>query len=158
MTINSIVAKASNVRVGTNPPFSIEDFLKIYPQFGKDSDNKEIVPTEVIDMYIQFADTCIQESRWQGGWKLGTALFVAHFCTLWVQSYQDPNHGANAVMQAAQTKGLVASKSVADLSISYDFSTALSDLDGWAVWKLTTFGVQLASMAKLIGKGGMYVW
>lgn len=158
MIVNGIIGQASNVRAGDNPPFNLEDFLNIYPQFGKDSDENEIVPSTIIDMYIQFAHACVKQSRWQNGWELGISLFVAHFCTLWVQSFQDPSSGANAVMQAAQTKGLVTSKSVGDLSISYDFSTALGDLNGWAAWKLTTFGVQFASMAKIIGKGGMYIW
>lgn len=158
MAINGIIGRASNIRAGNNPPFNAEDFLKIYPQFGKDDSGEDIVSLEVLDMYIEFANACIKQSRWQDSWKLGMALFVAHFCTLWVQSFADPKSGAHAVMQAAQTKGLVTSKSVGDLSITYDFSTALSDLDGWAAWKLTTFGVQLASMAKIIGMGGSYVW
>lgn len=156
--MNSIIGQASNIRAGNNPPFNEEDFLKLYPQFGKDDEGTEIIPEEILNMYVEFAHACVKQSRWQNSWKLGMSLFIAHFCTLWLQSFQDPNHGAKAVMQAAQTKGLVASKSVGDLSISYDFSTALSELEGWAAWKLTTFGVQFASLAKLVGKGGMYVW
>lgn len=158
MTFGSIVGQASNVRTGTNPPFTVLDFLKVYPQFGKDDEDTEIVPEDIIEMYIQFAHSCVKKARWHNTWEHGMRLFVAHFCTLWLQSYQDPNHGANAVMKAAETRGLVSSKSVGDLSIGYDFSTALEGLDGWAAWKLTSFGVQFATIAKVIGKGGMYVW
>jgi hypothetical protein len=38
------------------------------------------------------------------------------------------------------------------------FATIADDLEGWAAWKLTTFGQQLATFGKLIGSGGMVVW
>ena len=44
------------------------------------------------------------------------------------------------------------------VSYSQDVSTITNDLDGWAQWKLTKYGVQFASIAKLMGKGGMLVW
>ena len=70
----------------------------------------------------------------------------------------DPDSGAVGVIKAAETKGLVASKSVDGVSVSYDFSTALSDLDGWADWKTTEYGIQFVTLAKNFMRGGMYVW
>ena len=28
---------------------------------------------------------------------------------------------------------------------------------GWAAWKLTTYGTQFATLARMVGKGGMYI-
>ena len=52
---------------------------------------------------------------------------------------------------------MVTSESADGVSYSRDGS-ALNDLNGWAAFKMTTFGVQFATMAKLVGRGGMYVW
>lgn len=154
MDANSIVATASNVIVGENPSYTIAgDFLPIYPQFAD-----IIVPTAVLELYLGLANSCIKYERWKDGWKLAMGWFIAHFATLYLQSKVSPASGASAVIAAGEAKGLIVSKSVDAVSVGIDFSSIAQDLDGWASWKLTTFGIQLASMGKIIGMGGMYVW
>lgn len=84
--------------------------------------------------------------------------FMAHFLTLYLQSMVKADASAKQVVAAGQARGLVASKSAGDLSVSYDYSSVTQDLDGWAAWKLTPYGQQLAAMGRIVGKGGMYVW
>jgi hypothetical protein len=153
-----IVAAASNLRRGDNPEYTTADFLTLYPQFGESDAGTRIIPESVLDLYLEFAHACLQEGRWRSAWKMGMGLFAAHWCTLYLQAAVDPSSGAAGVVAQGQTKGLVASKSVGDVSISYDFSAATQDLSGWAGWTQTTFGAQLATLAKIIGKGGMYIW
>ncbi len=87
------------------------------------------------------------------------SLAVAHFFFFFLRTMSaDPDSGAVGVIKAAETKGLVASKSVDSVSVSYDFSTALADLDGWADWKTTEYGIQFITLAKNFMRGGMYVW
>ena len=64
---------------------------------------------------------------------------------------------ASQVLASASSAGMVTSESADGVSYSRDGS-ALNDLNGWAAFKMTTFGVQFATMAKLVGRGGMYVW
>lgn len=153
-----IIAGAANIKGGVNPPFFVEDFKVIYPQFW-DKKGNPLVPEEVLKMYISFADSFVKKSRYHDSWKVCMSLVVAHFLVLYLRTMSaDPDSGAMSVIKAAETKGLVASKSVDGVSVSYDFSTALADLDGWADWKTTEFGIQYITIAKNFMRGGMYIW
>ena len=82
---------------------------------------------------------------------------MAHFCTVYLMAYLDSNAEAAAVISSGQSKGLVSSKSVGDVSVSYDFSLAMQNVEGWGQFNLTTFGNQFVSISKLMSKGGMWV-
>lgn len=130
---------------GENPPFVIFDFLKIFPQF------QTTLSEEIIQMYLDFAHHCIKYRRWKNGFQIAISLFTAHFCTLYLQSFSDST--AQSVINAGQSKGLVASKAVDGVSISYDYATALQGLSEWGGWTMTTYGTQLVMLAKLYSKG-----
>jgi hypothetical protein len=158
ITTGQIIAGASNIRAGGNPPFSIDDFREIFPQFW-DSSGNPFVPEAVIDMYVGFANSIVNIARYHESWKLCVCLVIAHFLILYMRTMTpDPNDSALAVIRAAETRGLVASKSVDGVSVSYDYSTAISDLDGWAAWKTTEYGIQFLTLAKVYNLGGMRVW
>ncbi|NOU95596.1 DUF4054 domain-containing protein [Paenibacillus sp. LMG 31456] len=159
MTPNSgIIGIASNIRCGNNPPFLLNDFFAMYPQFGLSVDGNYTIPPEITQIYINLADACIKESRWRSYWTIAMGWFVAHFITLYLQGTADPNSGSAWVMAAGQAKGLNTSESVADVSVSMDYNQIGQDLEGWAAWKLTIYGQQLATIGKLVGKGGTYVY
>lgn len=148
----SAIGQASNLLHGENPPFLLSDFYKMYPQFeGK-------VDPEIIQMYIDFANSCIDSKRYGTAWKLAMNYFTAHFCAIHMQGSLDIDSTAGQVLGAAQAKGLISSKSAGDVSISYDFGTIMEDLNGWAQWKLTSYGVQFASLGKMMGKGIVAIW
>lgn len=157
MSINEIIGGASNIKTGTNPPFTLEDFLNIYPQFGKNSEGNYNVPLGVLEMYLDIANDCIKKVRWHSKWKMGMCLYIAHFCTLYLQSMVDPNLGAKGIAEASKSQGLDTSISVGDVSVSTDYSVATTDISGYVGWGLTSFGQQFISMARLVGKGGMYI-
>jgi len=146
----------SNLRTGSNPPYGVSDFLSMFPQFGPDSNGNYVVPQSVIQSFIGMANACLQQARWRSVWPLAMGWFVAHFCTLWLQSQADPNGGAAAVLEAGRAQGVITGESVGDISYSADLS--LATVNGWAAWNLTSYGQQLVTYGKLIGKGGMYVW
>ncbi len=156
--MNGIIASASNIRQGDNPPFSLEDFLEMYPQFKADTSGNYVVPKFMIEKYLKTANACIKENKWHSYWEIGMGLFIAHFCTIYLQGISDPNGGAAGVIEAGKTRGLDTSVSVGDVSVSTDYSITANNIDGWAGWSLTTFGQQLASIGKLKGKGGMLVY
>jgi len=158
-----IRSDASNVRLGANPAYTLAEFVAFYPQFGLATPippaltGLPLVPDAVIQAFIDLADVCVMENRWRGMWKIATGLFVAHFSTLWLEALSSPDSGASAVVSAAQARGIVSSESASDVSASYDFSSISGDLNGWAAWKLTSYGVQLATFGKIYGMGGMMV-
>lgn len=63
----------------------------------------------------------------------------------------------NGAQIAAQglAGGIQTSKSVGDVSVGYQVLTALED---WGAWNLTSYGQQLATMARVIGSGPALIW
>jgi len=63
----------------------------------------------------------------------------------------------NGAQIAAQglAGGIQTSKSVGDVSVGYQALTALED---WGAWNLTSYGQQLATMARVIGSGPALIW
>ena len=149
---NNIIAAASNIRGVDNPPYSKETFLALYPQF------KDKVPEAFFDMYTSLANASLSYQRYYDAWEMVMGLFIAHFCTLYLQTAAEPGSTAAEILAAGELRGLQASKSVGGVSISYDYNTALSGLDEWGGWTTTAYGAQFAALAKLYGKGGMQVW
>ena len=157
-TAQQIIAGASNIREGENPPFTLDDFKAVYPIFWG-SDGVPLVPQELLEMYVGFALAIVNKARYHEGWKVCVCLVIAHFLILYLRTMViNPDPTALDVIKAAETRGLVASKSVDGVSISYDYSSALSDLEGWGAWKTTEYGIQFITYAKVYNLGGMRVW
>lgn len=146
-----IVSQASNIKKEEHPEYTKETFLLLYPQF------RGVLPDAALDMYVDLGLSCVNYRRFNRMWKAAIGLFIAHFCTLYLQSMQPEGTEASQVLASASSAGMVTSESADGVSYSRDGS-ALNDLNGWAAFKMTTFGVQFATMAKLVGRGGMYVW
>lgn len=155
-----IIAGASNIRRGNNPPYTSEDFLAVYPQFGKKDENgAQIIPQTVMDAYVNLAHASLSIARYRAVWKTVMGLFIAHWLTLYLQSLSSADEPIGKIVSAGLAKGLQSSKSAGDLSVSYDFSFLNgTDFDGWGTYKLTAFGQQFATIARLYGMGGMVVW
>lgn len=146
-----IVSQASNIKKEEHPEYTKESFLLLYPQFIG------VIPDAALDMYVGLGLSCVNYKRFNRMWKAAIGLFIAHFCTLYLQSMQPEGTDASQVLASASSAGMVTSESADGVSYSRDGS-ALNDLNGWAAFKMTTFGAQFATMAKLVGRGGMYVW
>lgn len=147
-----LAAQASNIKRPNTTEYTAEDFHAMYPQF------EGLVPEVVEESFLELANACVSEDRFGKMWKVAIGLFLAHFVTLWLQSSKEVGTPADEVMAAAQAQGVVTSESADGLSYSMDTSMISQDLAGWAAFKLTTFGVQFASIGRLTGKGGMYIW
>ena len=154
-TINTpqIIADASNIKTGDNPVYTPADFIYIYPQF-----TSNVIPKDIVQMYIELADSCIKSARWRKSWKIAMGLFVAHWCTLWLKTSVSASSDKDVIAEAGQVQGIITSESVAGVSYSVDIGAALNDLKDYAGWKTTEYGVQLATLAKIYGKGAMLIW
>ena len=177
----TIISLASNVRGGPNPPYTLADFAEAYPQFfepptepeAPDPDSAEsyivdsfeeniielkpVIPMVMMETLLKLAHASIKHLRFRSAWKFCMGLFIAHFVTLYLETMIDPGADPATLAKAGQAGGLMSSKSVDSVSVNYDFSTVASDLDGWAEWKATTYGLQLATFAKMFSMGGMYI-
>ena len=157
--VPSLVSAASNIVTGSNPPYDVTGgFLSIYPQFGENSEGDEIVPLVLLQSFADMANSCVKEEAYGSMWKHCMGLFIAHFASLYLMGATSPDSGAAKVLAVAKSRGLETSKSVDSVSVSVDYTAMTQDLAGWAAWTLTFYGTQFATLAKVIGKGGMYVW
>ena len=151
-TPHQAFAVASNIVDGENPSFTCADFRAMMPAF-----TAEIIPDAQLQHFIDMANAVVKEARWLSLWKEGMRLYVAHFVTLFIEA---PPEGATRqqLINAGRLQGNKTNKSVGQVSVGYDNgSQATQDLEGWAAWKLTTYGTLFASYARMIGKGGMFI-
>jgi hypothetical protein len=149
---SQVITNASNLRTGDNPSYTAEMFLSLYPQFAPQN-----TPTSVVQIYIDLANVSVKQSRWRGAWEIAMGLFVAHFVYLWVRDTSCVASGKDGIISAGQAKGITTSESVDGVSYSADIGAIANDLEGFADWKSSAYGMQLATMAKMYGKGGMCV-
>lgn len=149
--LRSIAANIKNVY--SNPEYTVEQFLSLYPQFTQLDDT-------IVLFYIKMASNSLSAARWGDLWEMGMALFVAHHLILWMKVTQGLGEDApeSQIINNSLSAGLTSSKSVGSLSKSYDYSDINGDFGGWGTWKLTAFGQQFVTYAKMLGKGGSYIW
>lgn len=150
-----VIAKAANVHGSTNnPAFSVSDFRAAYPQF-----TATVVSDNQVQEYITLCNSMISYDLYGDAWKRAMSLAIAHFITmdLMTQDTSTTPTVASIVAAAKGAIGMLTSKSVGDVSASYS-TDYLETLNSWGTWNLTIYGQQFASLAKLMGKAGMYVW
>lgn len=147
-TALAVTISIQTVAMSNNASSTANLSVTVYPM---------LVPAVLLTTYIALATTSIMERRWHGLWQTAIGWFVAHFLTLYLESYAAPGSNAAQVVAAAQSKGITASKSVGPVHVSYDLAAINADLDTWAAWKLTIYGQQLATFGNMVGKGGMVV-
>ena len=57
----------------------------------------------------------------------------------------------------AQPAGVIKSATMGDTTVSYDNSAVTIGTEKWGSWNATQYGPQLATLARQVGMGGMYV-
>lgn len=139
-----IISNASGLMQGTNPSFSYDDFLNMMPP-NAGFDNITNFPQTFVQTFIDMATANLNFNRWQSKWKFAMFNYVAHFLTLFNQSTD-------------KAIGLNTSESVGDVSVGMDYSVVAQGLALSGDWALTVYGTNLATMARTIPKGPMYVW
>lgn len=115
-------------------------FRERLPEFS----DTEMYPDPAINMQLSVAQKMILEERWGDMYEMGLCWWAAHYLVLGAQAAQTAKNGG---IPAGMT-GIVASKSVDGVSISYN------TLPIEKQWDLTIYGRQLMSFARLVGAGG----
>lgn len=155
---------SSNVILTDNPPYSMADFSATFPVFkfqtvdehGELIDNFDGIPVPVFNLFLAMANASIKYDRYKSHWKYCMALFIAHYLTLFLET-QAGDPSSQAALQGAMPKGVATSKSVDGLSISYDLMGQAEDAKGYGTYKLTLYGLQLATLTRMYGSAGMWV-
>jgi len=113
------------------------------------------VPILVLLIYVQLANACIFQARYQELWPLAMALFIGHYATMWLMSQGNPTTTAGQVAAAGLQTGILTSQSVDGVSAGY--TNALVDFEWGGNLQLTSFGASLLSIAGAIPKF-VYAW
>ena len=118
-----------------------------FPEFAA----TDLYPDSQVSFWLTLATELLPFSRWGSLVDYGVELFAAHNLAL----SRLAGNTANAGGVAGVGTGLVASKSVGPLSVSYD--TAAGRVDGAGAYNLTTYGTRLWQLMRMFGAGGVYV-
>lgn len=111
---------------------------------------KYVVPKAVTKMYLDLANGSLSYKRWKNSWRIGMCLYIAHYCTLYLQSIASPEDGINAIISAGTVKGLETSMSADGVSVITDYSMATIDDKNAGDFNLTIYGQQLLTLSKKI--------
>ncbi len=124
---------------------TVSDFRRDFPQFSDDTK----YPDAVIEFRLNLADMLIDGSAMGSMFPYLAELFVAHYLVL---NAADTAAGALGGAGGA-TSGVVASKSVDKVSVSYDNSATLNADAGF--WNFSRYGAEFWQLLMLFGYGGI---
>lgn len=113
-----------------------------------------VVPTVVMQTYINLATASLSSIKWGEIWHIAMGLYVAHFLTLYLRSEGNAGVTPNAIAKSGLEAGIAVSSSAGDVSKSIQLAPGL---EAFAAWGQTTYGTQLATFAKVVGMGPMYI-
>lgn len=119
-------------------------FRAVAPEFG----DPVAYPDATITGLLGVATLRLDATRWGGLLDYGTQLFVAHNLILARKAAIAASVGG----LPGAAEGVVASKSVAGVSKSYDNSVGM--VAGAGQYNLTTPGRQFYELVRLVGMGG----
>lgn len=111
-----------------------------------------LVPTPVLNAYIFLATSSVMQLRWQEMWLTAMALFIAHYCDLWLLGEASgPNATGAQAAASGLAQGIKTSKSAGDVSVG--IQPVIIERGG--AFNLTLYGQQLLTLAETIGSGNM---
>ncbi|QEE24583.1 DUF4054 domain-containing protein [Rhodanobacter glycinis] len=120
-------------------------FRTDFPEFA----DAAIYPDATVNLWLGVAQVTLSADRWGALLDLGTELFIAHH--LAVGAGNTKAAAAGGIPGSAG--GVVSSKSVDKVSVSYD--TAAGTLEGGDFWNRTTYGIEFLRYARMMGAGGI---
>lgn len=152
-------AVAANVPApGERGDYTLAMFQADHPEFFSGADPPApLLPENMLQIFINQANTSVLPSRWSDMWELAAGLYVAHFAALFLKTYQPGETTGSQTAAASAPSGLLSSAKMGDTSLTFDNSAIVEGTKEWGAWNATTYGQQLITYARMIGMGGMYV-
>lgn len=120
-------------------------FRQQFPEFTDPS----IYTDAIILFWDGIAANWLDLNRWDTMYPVGEALFVAHHLVI---SARDGLAVLGGGIPGV-VNGTLASKSVGDVSASYDINSV--SLDNQGFWGTTSYGQRFLQIARLLGAGGI---
>jgi hypothetical protein len=121
------------------------DIRQIFPEFTNAAD----YPDAQIQFWIDLAYKMMSLDRWDDLLDQGVTLFVAHHLALARREYLASLSGG----APGAVSGIVTSKSVDKVSVSYDVSSVGYAAAGF--WNMTTYGIRYWRLITMVGAGGI---
>lgn len=151
---------ASNMSAGANPAYALTDFLTDFPQFAAScsapSGQAPTIPSSIQTIFLNAANSSLPYSKYGEIWRYCMGLYIAHSLTLYLAATLNTTT-VPGLVASAMPQSLISNKSAGIGSIGFSPETIARDIDGFAAFKATTYGQQLATFANLAGMGGMLV-
>lgn len=122
-------------------------FRADFPEF--DSTTK--FTNSEVEYWMGIGYMLLNANRWRNMLDTGVELFIAHNLALEAKAKMDS--AGNGI--PGLSNGIVSSKSVDKVSISYDTNSAIEKDAGH--WNLTIYGLRLIRLIKLFGAGPIQV-
>ena len=119
-------------------------FKTTFPEFSTTAD-------ATVTFFIGLAGQLLNVDRWADMLDYGTGLFVAHHLAIARNDQATAASGGTP----GQAKGVVTSKSVDKVSVSYD--GGLGAYEGAGFWNQTNYGIRFYQLARLVGAGGLQI-
>jgi hypothetical protein len=113
------------------------------PEFA----NETKFPTATVNFWLGVGAKLLNADRWGELLDHGLELFTAHHL---VVSARDVAAAAGKGVPGTAS-GVVSSKSVGNLSMSYDTGAGIEE--GAGHWNLSTYGTQFIQLARMVGAG-----
>lgn len=114
-----------------------------FPEFA----NPEQYPDSQLNFWGGIATKMVNACLWLDMTTTGIELYVAHELTLARLNAQAAQSGGTP----GQSGGIASSKTVGQVSVSYDPNTTTEKDAGW--WNLTVYGKQFIRLARMFGAG-----
>lgn len=123
---------------------SVQQFRTDFPQFSSDT----LYPDPQVQFRLNLADIQLDQNRLGRLFPYLVELFVAHYLTL----QAGDNRSAALGRAGGSSSGIVSSKSVDKVSVSYDNSSTLNPAAGF--WNNTRYGAEFYQTICMFGAGG----
>lgn len=156
---------ANLTQSGERGAYTEEMFREDFPQFTKkvtpendgDPEIQDLLPKGILQMFLEQVNDSVLPSRWGSMWRYAAGLYLAHFAAMYLKTYAPESSGAAQAAAKAQPAGVIKSATMGDTSVSYDNSAVTIGTEKWGSWNATQYGQQLATLARLVGMGGMWI-
>lgn len=147
--------QASNIgqKRGT---YTSEMFWNDFPQFMR-PDGTSLIPITMLEQFVEQVNAAIQPDKWLDKWRYAAGLYIAHYVTMYLRTYQETSETPAEAAGTGDLIGVIASAKLGQDSVTYDTDALTKATAEWGDLNSTQYGQMLASMARLVGMGGTYV-
>ena len=126
--------------------FTYQEFIAAFPEFT----NQQVFPQAQVSIWTPVAYEQLNSTRFGNQLGLAAMLFVAHNLVLSARAAASVNAG----QIPGEGRGVVATKTVGPVSVTYDAASITSE--GAGMWNSTSYGQRLYKLMQAYGGGPLY--